>query len=490
MSEDEEIGFGWEDWDRKSPFINHCIAGSLAGVTEHTLLYPVDTIKTHMQACCSVCPNNPLNSTFKEVSLNPNSKISSVHTMSSSSNSPHLENLESSSLSSINSKPNSKINLQHHGMWTTMRNIMNNGHNFLPVSVYSPDKSWKNPSSLVLSSTVDSTMTLTGVARLWRGVQTMAIGCVPAHALYFSIYEVCKSNLLPVSHLPQEIDDIITDENFQQKHKHLGPIGGLAAGAAATFSHDAIMTPLDTVKQRMQLGYYSGMCHAFETIIKTEGWAGLYRSFGVTILSNLPYGMIMVTTNEFLREYLGRSIVRINRMVYDTGGDANTLVKENGLPPRVLELITTILAACGAGISAATLTSPLDRVKTRLQVQRMGTSIDRTPPVSSSCFGEGEIHRNSRNPDFLLNINGRCESSMQSRCSKVSTLKHSLTTQFCAKSLSVEYVGWRDAFDSIVKEEGVLGLWRGTVPRLVVHTPTVAISWTTYEAAKRWLSLI
>merc|ERR1719182_72879 len=119
MSGDEELGLEWEDWDRKSPFIHHCIAGSLAGVTEHTLLYPVDTVKTHMQACCSVCPNNPFNSTFNE----------------------------SSSLSSMMENPHRKLNLQQHGMWSTMRNIMNNSHNFLPVSVYSPATNRQTPSS-------------------------------------------------------------------------------------------------------------------------------------------------------------------------------------------------------------------------------------------------------------------------------------------------------------------------------------------------------
>ncbi len=39
----------WEEWDAwMSPlsFANYCLAGSFAGVVEHTLLYPLDTIKT------------------------------------------------------------------------------------------------------------------------------------------------------------------------------------------------------------------------------------------------------------------------------------------------------------------------------------------------------------------------------------------------------------------------------------------------------------
>ena len=42
----------------------------------------------------------------------------------------------------------------------------------------------------------------------------------------------------------------------------LGPVGASVAGSASTFSHDVMMTPLNTIKQRMQLGHYEGICHA------------------------------------------------------------------------------------------------------------------------------------------------------------------------------------------------------------------------------------
>ena len=43
----------WEEWDSTtSPlsFFHHCLAGSFAGVVEHTLLYPLDTVKTCWQS--------------------------------------------------------------------------------------------------------------------------------------------------------------------------------------------------------------------------------------------------------------------------------------------------------------------------------------------------------------------------------------------------------------------------------------------------------
>merc|ERR1719498_1092883 len=40
----------WEEWDQRTPWWKHAVAGSCAGVTEHIGMYPLDTIKTHMQA--------------------------------------------------------------------------------------------------------------------------------------------------------------------------------------------------------------------------------------------------------------------------------------------------------------------------------------------------------------------------------------------------------------------------------------------------------
>lgn len=40
----------WEEWDPKRiSFINHMIAGSIAGLVEHISIFPIDTIKTYSQ---------------------------------------------------------------------------------------------------------------------------------------------------------------------------------------------------------------------------------------------------------------------------------------------------------------------------------------------------------------------------------------------------------------------------------------------------------
>ena len=96
----------WEDWDpSQGNFLHHMVAGSVAGITEHTVMYPVDTFKTYVQ-CMRECPE------------------------------------------------------------------------------------------AVAGRRVMEMVRGQGMLRLWRGVGTMFTGCVPAHALYFSVLEHCKVSVL------------------------------------------------------------------------------------------------------------------------------------------------------------------------------------------------------------------------------------------------------------------------------------------------------
>ena len=73
-----------------------------------------------------------------------------------------------------------------------------------------------------------------GLLRFWKGAQVIASGCIPAHAAYFTSYELLKQKF----HYKNEKYDFITT----------GIIGALT-----TFTHDFFITPADVIKQRLQL---------------------------------------------------------------------------------------------------------------------------------------------------------------------------------------------------------------------------------------------
>lgn len=62
--EEGEEDFEWEEWNpSRISFFNHMIAGSAAGLAEHVSVFPIDTLKTHIQCerCGSMSPGQTWN---------------------------------------------------------------------------------------------------------------------------------------------------------------------------------------------------------------------------------------------------------------------------------------------------------------------------------------------------------------------------------------------------------------------------------------------
>eukprot|EP00536_Pseudo-nitzschia_multiseries_P012594 jgi/Psemu1/260748/estExt_Genewise1Plus.C_4900035 len=336
----------WEEWDGTSPFWVHCVAGSMAGVAEHVLVYPLDTVRTHIQ-----------------------------------------------------------------------RTVVTSSSGGGGVAAAAALESAAATATTTTTTTIAAAPDMT---RLWRGVQTILVGCIPAHALYFSMYEIVKAATL-------DQDGNVTT------------YGSALAGGAAVFGHDLVLGPLDTVKQRLQLGHYQGLTDALQQMIRNEGAVSLLRSFPVTLATNIPYGMIMVGTNEFLKEH-----------------------NSGGIDHSELTLGVTLGASSLAGLVAAATTTPLDRIKTYLQTQQMA-------------------------PSCLLQQNTTAAAAA-AHCPLKGTTATSATASTAATTTYKPVVAdWRQAALRIYQQEGYAGFFRGVTPRILSHTPAVAISWTTYETFKRYL---
>eukprot|EP00698_Gefionella_okellyi_P001367 TRINITY_DN11311_c0_g1_i1.p2 TRINITY_DN11311_c0_g1~~TRINITY_DN11311_c0_g1_i1.p2 ORF type:complete len:293 (-),score=73.74 TRINITY_DN11311_c0_g1_i1:1361-2239(-) len=221
-------------------FSYHLVAGSAAGVMEHLVMFPVDTIKTHMQAARRA-------------------------------DAPLLR-----------------------GMMGAARHIVKGD-------------AWG----------------------LFRGLTAMAFGAAPAHGVYFATYEVAK-------------------EAFGGNKEGHQPVATAAAGALATSISDFAQTPLDVIKQRLQLEssrYNRSVLTAARTIYQQEGLAAFWLSYPTTLVMNIPYHAVQFATYESAKKMLTASL-----------GENN-------------EFAVSFAAGAIAGGCAAALTTPLDVAKTRLQTQ-------------------------------------------------------------------------------------------------------------------------
>ncbi|CAL9119694.1 unnamed protein product [Musa textilis] len=222
-------------------FWQFMVAGSVAGVVEHTSMFPVDTLKTRMQARSPPC--------------------------------------------------HPPLGLRH---------------------------------------AVRSVLRAEGPLGFYRGLGAMSLGAGPAHAVYFSVYEISKESL--------------SGENSNN------PIAHAASGVLATVASDAVFTPMDTVKQRLQLrrSPYKGVADCAARVLRKEGSRAFFASYKTTVAMNAPYTAVHFTTYEAAK----RGLMEIS--------------PESASDER---LVVHATAGAAAGGLAAAITTPLDVVKTQLQCQ-------------------------------------------------------------------------------------------------------------------------
>ncbi|KAF2288485.1 hypothetical protein GH714_007864 [Hevea brasiliensis] len=230
-------------------FWQYMIAGSIAGSVEHMAMFPVDTLKTRMQAFGGSCP----------------------------------------------------------------------------------------PQSIGVRQSLGSILKLEGPAGLYRGIGAMGLGAGPAHAVYFSVYELCKQ--------------------FFSRGNPNNSMAHAVSGVFATVASDAVFTPMDMVKQRLQLNSspYKGVGDCVKRVLMEEGAGAFYASYRTTVIMNAPFTAVYFTTYEAAK----RALMEVS-------------------PESVSDerLVVHATAGAAAGALAAAVTTPLDVVKTQLQCQGFVGVID------------------------------------------------------------------------------------------------------------------
>ena len=362
----------WEEYDAsKGPFVVHMIAGSCAGVAEHGIVYPIDTMKTYLQIRYD---NNNNNSA---------------------------------------------------------------GRNALKNAISSQ-----------------------GLSRMYRGIFAVFAGVIPAHSAFFSVYEITKEKF---------------GANLEGHH----PFAAAASGACATMAHDLFMTPLDVVKQRLQLGCHNGVMDCARCIAKQEGSYAFIRSLPVTLLMNMPYSAVNVAVNESARKFISPN------------GEYN--------------MNTFLLSGGIAGAISALVTTPLDVAKTRLQTQSIKVACENMyplnnnnnnnnnggggggkPPGGNSSGGGGGLRGLSKSAKKTLG-KGFGNGNIVQPVFKNNNNKQKHAHMYSSSSGAVRYNGLFDTIVTVAKEEGPMALMRGSGVRMLAHAPALGVSWTAYELCKKLL---
>ncbi|CRG99259.1 mitochondrial carrier protein, putative [Plasmodium relictum] len=136
---------------------------------------------------------------------------------------------------------------------------------------------------------------------LYKGVNVVMLGCIPAHAMYFSTFEYSKKYFSNMNSNNSAIRILNNNKNEAINYK-LNYFSIIISGFLATIAHDLIITPVDTLKQRIQLGINKNGLESIK-VLKENGIRSLYLSLPITLLMNIPYQIIMICTNEQMKKF-------------------------------------------------------------------------------------------------------------------------------------------------------------------------------------------
>ncbi|XP_065001411.1 uncharacterized protein LOC135634770 isoform X2 [Musa acuminata AAA Group] len=247
-----------------------------------------------------------------------------------------------------------------------------------------------------------------GLRGFYRGITPGVTGSLATGATYFGVIESTKKWL----------DEVNPRLSGHWSHFIAGAIGDTLGSF--------VYVPCEVMKQRMQVqgtrkswastimkenisqkpgermyGYYNGMFQAGHSIWKQHGLKGLYVGYWSTLARDVPFAGLMVTFYEALKDFTEYG-------------------KQSFLPNSNLHVGSSfeglVLGGLAGGFSAY-LTTPLDVIKTRLQVQ----------------------------------------------------------------GSTIRYNGWLDALKRIWMAEGFNGMFRGSVPRIMWYVPASALTFMAVE---------
>eukprot|EP00877_Chromochloris_zofingiensis_P001306 jgi/Chrzof1/11176/Cz05g26210.t1 len=192
------------------------------------------------------------------------------------------------------------------------------------------------PQSQRYSSTLSAARQMAykeGVLSFYTGFGAVLWGVIPANLAYFGGYELGK-RIMPST---------------------WGLLGDMGTGAVAQLLAGVIYTPVDIVKERLQVqalmgGAYSygSARQAFLSLTKDRGLSGLFKGYWATNCVWLPWNIIYIATYEQSKKRMCTSLHKQSNK----------------------DLPAWSIATCSGASAAfaALLTHPADVVKTRLQV--------------------------------------------------------------------------------------------------------------------------
>jgi solute carrier family 25 protein 44 len=187
-----------------------------------------------------------------------------------------------------------------------------------------------------------------GIPGLYKGFGTVITGAVPARIIFLTALETTKIGAFKL------VEPVKLSEPTKAAIAN-----GLAGMTASLFSQ-AVFVPIDVISQKLMVQGYSGQANynggldVARKIVKADGIRGLYRGFGLSVMTYSPSSAVWWasygSSQRLIWSFLGH------------GSDSSLVPDERKI------VLVQATGGIVAGATASCITTPLDTIKTRLQV--------------------------------------------------------------------------------------------------------------------------
>ncbi|XP_072289253.1 mitoferrin-1 [Eucyclogobius newberryi] len=284
------------------PVTIHMTAGAVAGVLEHTVMYPVDSVKTRMQ---SLQPD-------------PNAQYRSVYEALKRiiQTEGFLRPFRGLNITMLGAGPAHALYFAcYERVKRPLSDVIQNGRNshlangvagsvatVLHDAVMNPAEVVKQRMQMYNSpyqGLWDCVRTITraeGVGAFYRSYSTQLTMNIPFQAVHFITYELLQEQLNP--------------DRLYHPSSHI--VSGAAAGAISA----AVTTPMDVCKTLLNTqenvaldsmnisGHLSGMANAFRTVYRLGGMAAFFKGVQARVIYQMPSTAVAWSVYEFFKYFL------------------------------------------------------------------------------------------------------------------------------------------------------------------------------------------
>ncbi|KAG5871855.1 hypothetical protein JTB14_006924 [Gonioctena quinquepunctata] len=269
----------------------HMIAGAIAGVMEHCVMYPLDSVKTRMQSLMTSGTEGIGETLVRMVRheglLRPVRGMSAVVVGAGPSHALYFSSYEYLKNTLTQHTNTARYHTLIFGASGCIATLIHDGF-MNPAEVVKQRMQMINSPYKTALQCAISIYRTEGLKAFYRSYTTQLTMNIPFQSIHFVIYEVSQK--------------VLNKDRVYNPGAHMVS-GALAGGIAA-----AITTPLDVCKTLLntqQAEKATGLLHAIKTVYRLGGPSGYFRGMQARTMYQMPATAICWSTYEFFKYTLG-----------------------------------------------------------------------------------------------------------------------------------------------------------------------------------------